>query len=305
MLLQQVFRRRSGRTWFVRATASVVAVVTSALPSACTRSRVTSAAPTAAAAPTTLPLPLVRALLNDRMNATTGGPQFYVGTLPPGFPAALVPPGPVQVIGSVHTEREMVIVLADSTRRLADVVVSNAMQNGYQRPPTAMGRGFANTIEASGYLCGDNAMLNVAQLTGQERHVAKLYVSFGQSGACVPSAPYRMMQSDTTILALPSLTPPPGAHVSSGGGGRGRDGVDARAVVTQTSLSIEAVLAHYAAQLVAARWSADTPGLSQRAAVQYFEAADATGARWNGLLTATATNNTITVTLSMKRSNNS
>jgi len=53
-----------------------------------------------------------------------------------------------------------------------------------------------------------------------------------------------------------------------------------------TALVPSAILAHYAAQLIAAGWTAASPAISERVAAQFFEAKDGSGGVWEGLLTA-------------------
>ncbi len=57
-------------------------------------------------APALLPAPLVTALITDRGQVARPSPAYAVGTLPAGYPASLVPTGPVTIVGGMKSGGE-------------------------------------------------------------------------------------------------------------------------------------------------------------------------------------------------------
>lgn len=249
-------------------------------------------------APTSLPAPLVTALISDRGEATRPTPVYTVGTLPPGYPATLVPSGPVNIVGGMKSGDQIVAVFADSTRRLAAVFEELFTQAGFTRPPPTPGSGFMGGSGPYMYSCRDSMMVSVEPLTGPERNLARVFVrTLRGYDPCKPfGGPPQRDQ-----LTLPELIPPSGVHMRLSGGGSGGDGVDSRGTMTGTSLVPSAILSHYAGQLVAAGWTAAAPAISERLAAQFLQAKDASGAPWEGVLMAVGGGTTMTVSLNMHR----
>ena len=248
------------------------------------------------AAPALLPAPLVTALINERGQATRPNPVYAVGKLPPGYSAALVPSGPVSIVGGMKSGDEVVAVFADSTRRLAAVFEELFAQAGFKRPAPTPGSGFSAGSGPYTYSCRDSVMVSVEPLTGAERNLARVNVrTLRGYDPCKPfGGPPQHDQ-----LTLPELTPPPGVHMSRSGGGYGSDGINSRGEMTGTVLVPSAILSHYAAQLVAAGWTAAAPAIGERLAAQLFQAKDASGAPWEGVLMAVGGGTAMTLSLTM------
>jgi len=245
---------------------------------------------------TSIPVPLVSALIDDRGFQTSASPKYSVAQLPPGYPVTLVPTGPVRIVGGMIRGDEVVAVFADSTRRLAAVMEQVFQQHGYVRPEPTPGSGFSPGSGPYSYFCGDSGMVSVQPLAGSNRAFARVtYRPMRGYGSCRMYQPTRPPDQ----LMLPELKPPAGVHVSGSGGGSGSDGVNSRAEMTGADLSASMIVAHYAAQLVAAGWTAETPAVSQRVAAQYFEAKDASGGSWEGVLMATGSKTALTISLNM------
>lgn len=258
---------------------------------------VAGCAPHRQVAPASIPLPLASALIDDRFSPTRSSPDFRVEQLPPGYPAVLVPTG-AKIIGGMTAGEESVAIFADSTRRLAAVMEELFEKNGYTRPQPTPGSGFSSASGPYSYFCGDSGTVSVEPLAGPNRAFARVtYRRMHGSGFCRRGELVRAASE----LTLPELKPPAGVHVSRTQGSSNGEGVESAAEVTGADLSASTILGHYAAQLVAAGWSAETPAVSQRVAAQYFEAKDGSGGSWEGVLMASGGKTAVTISLTMHR----
>lgn len=247
-------------------------------------------------APAALPVPLVTALLTDRGAATRAVPQYTNGTLPPGYPAALVPTGPVRILGGMQAGDEIVAVFSDSTRRLAAVLEQLFQAAGFSRPAPTPGAGFSAASGPYSYFCGDSGTVSAEPLTGSNRNAARVtYRRLVGRNSCSMFRP----PPPSGQLQLPELLPPAGVWVRGSHGGGSEGEINSSADMTGSALVPSTILAHYAAQLVAAGWTAAEPAVSARLAGQVFEAKNATGAPWEGVLMATGSATAMTISLSM------
>ena len=247
-------------------------------------------------APTLIPAPLVSALVDDRGSPAPPATEYAVGKLPRGYPAALVPSGPVNIIGGMTSGDRVVAVFADSTRRLAAVLEPLFEQAGFARPAPTRGSGFNSGSGPYSHFCGDSGTVSATPLTGANRALVRVdYQRMHGRAAC---RPFERAVSERQ-LELPELRPPPGVHVAGSQGGSGSEGVTSSADITGTSLVPSAILAHYSSQLVAAGWTGAAPAIGERVAAQFFEAKDASGATWQGVLMATGSSTALTVSLAM------
>ena len=251
-----------------------------------------------APAPASIPAPLAAALIEDRAGPARAPREFTVGTLPPGYPAMLVPPGPVRIVGGMTAGDQITVVFADSTRRLAAVVEQQFEHAGFTRPAPSPGSGFSSGSGPYSFFCKDSAMVSAQPLTGSERNFVRVSyrrVRGRSSCATLDREPL------AGHLQLPALTPPPGVHVRRSGSGHGGARVSSHAEVSGTALVPAAIVAHYAAQLVAAGWTASEPAISARVAARFFETKDSAGGAWEGVLVAAGGETALTVTLNMER----
>ena len=260
----------------------------------------TSSVVRAQTAPPAIPTALASALIDDRMSPMRSPPSFTVGALPPGYPASLVPRGPVSIVGGMTTSDGAVAVFADSTRRLAAVFEELFGQAGYVRPPATPASGFSSAYGPYSSFCGDSGTVSVEPLAGSLRTFARVAFRPSRGRPCAGYQPTR----SPTQLALPALAPPTGVHVSRSGGGSGDDGVESNAEMTGTNLVPAIIVAHYASQLTTAGWTAEAPAVSDRVAAQYFEARDSSGGAWEGTLIASGNGSTLKISLTMHSRDN-
>jgi hypothetical protein len=249
-------------------------------------------------APASIPVPLAAALIDDRGSAARAPRQFTVGTLPPGYPATLVPPGPVRIVGGMTAGDQITVIFADSTRRLAAVLEQHFEHAGFTRPAPSPGSGFFSGSGPYSFFCKDSAMVSAEPLTGSERNLTR--VSYRRVRGRSSCAAFDR-EPLPGHLRLPVLTPPPGVRVQRSGGGSDGSEANSHAEVSGTALVPAAIVAHYAAQLIAAGWTASEPAISARVAAQFFEAKDTAGAVWEGVLMAAGSETALTVTLNMQR----
>lgn len=258
------------------------------------------AAPELAPAPPALiPAPLAAALIEDPTGPSAESREIVVGKLPPGFPDSLVPPGPVQIVGGMVAGREINVVFADSTRRLAAVAEEQFERAGYARPREHPASGFSAASGRYRFFCRGDAVVSATPLAGAQRHHVRVRYSR------VPGAPswcerFSPAAPEPDVLELPALTPPPGAHVYNSGGGGRSGGVESYAKMSGLELVPAEILAHYAKQLVAAGWAADAPAVSARVAAQHFAARTAGGEPWEGVLVASGSGSALDLSLIMK-----
>jgi hypothetical protein len=243
-------------------------------------------------------VPLAAALIDDWGSASRAARQFTVGTLPPGYPATLVPPGPVRIVGGMTAGDQITVIFADSTRRLAAVLEQHFEYAGFTRPAPSPGSGFSSGSGPYSFFCKDSAMVSAQPLTGSERNLTRVSYRRGRGGSSCATFDREPLPGS---LRLPALTPPPGVRVRRSGAGSEGSAVNAHAEVSGSALVPAAIVAHYAAQLVAAGWTASEPAISPRVAAQFFEAKDTAGAAWEGVLMAAGSETPLTVTLNMQR----
>lgn len=247
------------------------------------------------AATSSVPSPLAAALIDDRASPARSSPIISVDRLPPGFPATLVPSAPARIVGGMTSGDEIVAVFADSTRRLSAVLEQLFVQAGFTRPPETPSSGFSPASGPYSYFCGDSGTVSVEPLMGVSRTFARVRYRPTRTWSCRPAT----TSHSTENLILPELKPPVGVHVSRAGGGSGSGDVHSKAEVTGVNLVPSAIVAHYAAQLVAAGWTATPPANGERVAAQFFEAKTASGAAWEGVLLAAGSRTKVTISLNM------
>ncbi|WP_309672716.1 hypothetical protein, partial [Gemmatimonas sp.] len=241
----------------------------------------------------------VTALLDGRSSALRASPSYAVGELPLGFPSALVPSGPVHIVGGMAMGDDMVAIFADSTRRLAAAFEDVFAGAGYTRPVARQGAGFSSGSGSSAVFCSDSATVFAEPLLRTNRALTRVTYSRLRNG--VSCTGLVIERPDPSALALPELLPLAGTYVRSSRGGSGGGSVESEAQMSGTALVPSVILAHYAAQLVAAHWIAAAPAVSERVAAQHFEAKGEMGAVWEGVLMAVGNDRALTLSLQMRQ----
>jgi hypothetical protein len=247
--------------------------------------------------PAAIPTPLAVALVAGAGSIAPTSARVVVGTVPAGWPAALVPTAPAYVVGGMSVGRRLVAVFADSTSRPAATFEKLLEDAGWSRPTAHEPGGFMRGGGRFSSYCRDSAEVVPTAVPGfgKSRFVHVTY-SVGRRMSCSVTRP---QEADVPGLAIPTLDPPPGATVVAASGSHGGE-VESRAQLRDSSRTAAAVAAHYAAQLVAAGWVASPAATSERVAAQPFDARDQKGLSWTGLLTVTASGDRHDLSLRMK-----
>jgi hypothetical protein len=244
-----------------------------------------------------IPAPLVSALLAGNRGAARATPTFYVSELPTGFPTALIPAGPVRIVGGMRSDGELVVVLADSTRRLAAVFEQTIQEAGFKHPPTDPGAGFSGGGGPYRYFCRDSTTVSVEPLAGAERDFIRVAYRVGRTAtSCVPMPP----RESHGVLKLPPMTAPAGMQAMSSGGGSGTSEVTSSAELSGGGLNAAVIVAHYAAQLRTSGFTVGTPADGSQVSSRYLEATDAQGGRWRGAMIAFESGTSVSISLMMR-----
>lgn len=228
------------------------------------------------------------------MNASA----FSVDTVPRGYPAQLIPDGPVRILGGMRTGDRITAVFADSTRKLAAHAEDMFTRSGFARPPVAAGSGFMTAGGPYAFFCGDSATVSAHPLPGPDGILRVEYRKYrGRLGCPVHRSP----PTERKRLRLPELVPPAGVRLGRTGGGGGSDEVNSRAEASGARLDPAMLLSHFGGQLVAAGWRGGAPALGERVAAQHYRATDDAGDAWEGTLVAIGDSANVTLNLSMRR----
>lgn len=246
-----------------------------------------------AAPATAVPAPLVTALLVR----WTENPTYYVDAIPAGWPASLTPPPAARAVGGMRSGHEIMAVFDDTMPSALAAFDSAFEAAGFSHPPTQPMPGFQGMQVRSGW-CRDSSFVNatpVSRASGRP-YVVVRYISASSTCKVTPLPPRA-----TGALQVPLLQPPPGAKTPGGGFGGGSDEVNAYARLTAPSLTAGQVLEHYSKQLVSAGWKAAASAVSERGALQPFDARDSEGAEWSGALLVVSHGNVRDASLLMRR----
>jgi len=258
---------------------------------------------------TQLPAPLVAALMAGARDGTPSEALYYVGALPPGWPAALTATGSASVVGGMSASGQLVAIFADTTSRFLAAYLTQVERAGWNEPPSPEFGGFrpasmpSGGFQSSGYrialLCRDSAGVVASPVPGATSgafvHVMYRRVDPG----CQPS---RFPAVRNSMLELPALRAPQSARGAGGGGtSGGGSSVSTETRFTDPTLSAPQVVAHYSRQLVAAGWTVSDSASHDGIAVQAFDARDKDGHPWRGAITVIATDGLRDVSLVMTR----
>lgn len=239
--------------------------------------------------PKLLPADLVTALFSTGQ-AVGRGATYSVGELPAGWPAALKPPGS-SVVGGISYGRTLVALFADTARNPLAGYVTLLGNAGYSQPLPRRASGFISSGGPYSWYCRDSTTV-AATMVPAPANTRWLRVSYtsGMATACVtrePTEPDR--PRSLSILTLPELPPPTPLGSGRAGGGASENEVSGYTVLSGTSITPAALVAHYTSLLTAAGWAATTGASDSVSAVQLLRARDANGRPWQGALFVHAT----------------
>ena len=212
----------------------------------------------------------------------------YLGSLPPELSYDLPLPEDAVVIGSVRQVRfdNVQVILETSLpveAALAFYEDSLPAAGWAAATNAAYGGGFVSSEAGSTYCLGEETSLNLqvgAWPSGATD--VRIYTFSGQGYS--PCTPDQQYGQDPVSALLPSLVSPPGAQMtSSGGGGSGMtDGYNEAHLITD--LPAGEVAAHFNEQLIAAGWTPLESGGSEGHAWSTWSVTDEEGQAWSGTL---------------------
>jgi hypothetical protein len=150
--------------------------------------------------------------------------------------------------------------------------------------------------------CGGAASLGIVELdsTATTRTLVASLMTGGNSAPCATMSSTPTARSNEP-LAIPPLHAPRGVAVRPGSRGWSNDAMELSAQL-DTTISTDAILAHYASQLTAAGWKAlGAPSRAEGVAAQQLSTREASGAEWRGAVFVVTVGNRRDVMLRMAR----
>lgn len=245
----------------------------------------------------TVPRELVMTLLG--LSESSSGPQLLVGRLPAGFPAALAPAG-ARVVGSLAHRREQsaVFALPQPCPEAAAAYARTVEAAGWTRPPS-----FGMMMERRGFLpagmgaspgppalfCQGGRLLTFSTFPreGGGSHLKVEVQPAHAHSSCNPEVA-RRFEGPRIEFPVPALYAPEGAELREMGMGTVSDDYQELQARLGTPMAPAELVAHYAAQLRQAGWTAGGTSAGEGVAVQTFARRDASGQGWHAVLAAVA-----------------
>lgn len=252
--------------------------------------------------PPTIPTVLATAIMHEFASAFGDKPHFFVDTVPDGWPRTLRPSASSRTIGGMRIGSLAVAVFSMPRSAEASGGFRSTLERAGFKPLVnrLTEGGFVNATPGPLAFCGDSAMVTVVPVdsSASTRWIAVLRASGEMSSGCSSE---QMTVVHSAELDLPSLGAPRKASVRSTSIGRGVHHVETTTRL-ETSLSIDAVFAHYGTQLSAAGFNVSAPPLvGDGVALRQVSTRDMRGTDWRGVLLLIASGNAQELTLRMTR----
>ncbi len=253
--------------------------------------------------PPTIPTVLASALVNGFSSVLGESFRFVVDRVPEGWPRALMPPASLHTIGGVAIGSLRVAVF--SLPRSADVTggyLALLTRAGFKPfiTPQSSGGFVSATAELTSF-CDDSSMVSVVTVdsTASTRWIAVTHASGSMSTGCDAGGAANVRAASS--LDLPRLRAPRGVTVRTTSSGEGSTHVETTAKL-DTSLTVDAVIAHYAAELATAGWTVSAkPLVGDGVAMRQISVRDKKGADWRGVLLLITSGDTHELTLRMTK----
>lgn len=226
-------------------------------------------------------------------------PQLLVGQLPDNLAIPVPLPDNSHVLGTLIRNSENIEVILDSVLPVAAVLSfyrESLTASGWneldEMRPAMHGGGFVHTgfrtLENRATYCkgpeGPAFIVNVHERK-QGLTDVRLDINFGsEHSPCAPlNRMHRRMAHRGIHDMIPPLQPPEGAKQQSEGGGGGGDSWHSNATLN-TEMPLDALTAHYAAQLLKGGWTQTDAGIAGPLAWSTWRFQDEDNEPWNGLL---------------------
>jgi hypothetical protein len=237
-----------------------------------------------------------------------GDVHFTVGEPPDGWPSVLKPASALRVVGGtmMGPMRSAVYELPFKGDAVASIE-AQLLKTGFTRAKPWYGqpsRGFTSSAPEPGEMhafCGTIGAVGFGQVdsTKTTRTIAMSFMTDKQMS---PGCSDRMDGVDilhNMPLKLPPLRAPRGVSVTPGGMSSSGESFETN-VRTDTTMSAQELLAHYAKELSLAGWQVvRSPILGEGVGIQQVSAKDDKGNEWRGMISVVSSSSRRVVTLRM------
>ncbi len=235
-----------------------------------------------------IPRELVLALLG--VQSRMAGAELLVGKAPASLPAEVLSPD-VRVLGGFEGDQQSTTVLvvparSDEARRQLRERLEKA---GWKRPPESARpqrptRGFVDhrfsDDTPDGWCRGEQSVMTSSAPRAPGSVTMTVYhMRSGMGGMCAAQGRYGTSVDE---LPIPVLESPDGFVTEGNGYGGGGPEWSLRATLRGRGSTVDAILRHYTAQLVGAKWSAGDRSAVASAGLQLLRLADGE-AKWTGV----------------------
>ena len=238
--------------------------------------------------PASIPTELARALVLGPFGEGTGSVRFFVGAPPGALPAGLALPSGARIVGGQAFRRGTTTVVAVNgpSATVVDSLRASLGRAGWTTAQMEPQRGFIMTGPRGGgaVLCRDSAIVMIFA-AGGAKGSSYLTVSHRARDRYDACAQRPADDRFTRDLDVPPLQPPTGARTVGGGTGGGNGDLYA-SIRVETSLTPDALVAHYARQLGEAGWTLGAALAGKDLAIVPLEARDSRGQQWRGMISA-------------------
>jgi hypothetical protein len=236
--------------------------------------------------PATVPTVLALAMLGPYSELTGEKLRFFVGHAPDGWPSALLPAAPAEIVGGTAMGPSRALVYRSPRRTDAVPEYQRALARAgfVRRGADTPQRGFTSDRYSAlpAYCSGTNSAL-VVQIDSTATTRTVLVSLSPRAMSMCDAAVEQSPESIHSLLELPALTAPAGSVARAEGTSYGGDNMQTSARL-DTLLSTDALLSHYARQLADAGWRTGERTAGAGTATQRLSARDSRGEPWSGVL---------------------
>lgn len=224
-------------------------------------------------------------------------PELFVGRLPDGFPAELLPPKPLDILGGVRYPAQMpfgtrtttIAVIRSNPDSALAAMHTAWVRSGWQHPYSgnpAMGGFITSPVTRPNlFYCTDSAFLTASTTPrAAGGSYVRVDLTTGQRSTPCSPQPVRPLPQYPDIR-MPTLVAPLGVKLSdnaSSGSGWAREA----STILETDMSPAELVAHYANQLTEQGWTLSAPATTSNAVLQTAEKKDSKGGAQLGILSA-------------------
>jgi hypothetical protein len=220
--------------------------------------------------------------------ASGGVTRVWLGRLPESMPVEVPVPEGARIIASVQEPEGFNQIVFDvelTSGEVTEFYTQTLTAAGWQPAPQDTQGGFVGPGDFPSRFCRENGdgYLEVWSLDPAEGPTDVRLNLYMSAASCFyqERGPGSM---DEGMSLIPSLEAPAGTQMLGGGSGSSGDGSAYISTDLESSLTAEALLEHYNAQLAAAGWKLVDQGVTPVVAWSTWKLADEDGHEWGGTL---------------------